>query len=87
MASRQDGTLYTGVTSDLVTRVARHKKGEFRGFTDRYQIKNLVWFEQHGTMEGAILREKEIKKWRREWKIELIEAHNPVWRDLYETIL
>lgn len=87
MASRPGGTLYVGVTSDLIQRVAQHKSGELGGFTDRYQVKTLVWFEVHGAMEPAIVREKEIKKWRRDWKVDLIEADNPKWQDLYETIL
>lgn len=87
IASRPGGTLYVGVTSDLIQRVAQHKSGELGGFTDRYQVKTLVWFEVHGAMEPAIVREKEIKKWRRDWKVDLIEADNPKWQDLYETIL
>ena len=82
MASARNGTLYLGVTSRLMQRIAQHRAGTFGGFTDRYAIKALVWFEQHATMEQGILREKRIKKWRRAWKVELIEEANPEWRDL-----
>jgi len=82
MASRRNGTLYVGVTSDLLQRIAQHRGGTFDGFTRDYGVEMLVWFEQHATMEQAILREKRIKKWRRAWKLELIEAANPEWRDL-----
>jgi putative endonuclease len=82
MASSCNGTLYTGVTSNLLQRVAQHREGLLSGFTDSYDVKMLVWFEAHPTMESAIQREKRIKKWRREWKLRLIEAANPDWRDL-----
>jgi putative endonuclease len=82
MASRRNGTLYTGVTSDLQDRVWKHKLGTFKGFTDDYGCKGLVWFEPQLGMTEAIAREKQIKKWRRAWKLELIEAANPVWADL-----
>lgn len=84
LASKRNGTLYTGVTSDLLGRVHRHRSGQLSGFTRKYAVKMLVWFEQHATMEQAILREKRIKKWNRRWKLELIEASNPDWRDLAE---
>ena len=84
LASRRNGTIYTGVTSNLPVRVAQHRAGSFAGFAQKHGIKLLVWFEQHETMEQAILREKRIKKWLREWKLELIEAGNPEWRDLAE---
>ncbi|MEM6476542.1 MAG: GIY-YIG nuclease family protein [Pseudomonadota bacterium] len=84
MASAKHGTLYLGVTSDLIQRVAQHRAGTFGGFTAKYGIKRLVWFEQHSTMELAIHREKRIKKWRRAWKVELIEESNRGWRDLAE---
>ena len=84
MASRRNGTLYVGVTSNLLQRIAQHRGGTFDGFTRDYSVERLVWFEQHATMEQAILREKRIKKWRRAWKLELIEAANPEWRDLAE---
>ncbi|RPF71222.1 GIY-YIG nuclease family protein [Aurantiacibacter spongiae] len=82
MASRRNGTLYCGVTSDLLQRVAQHRDGTFEGFTARYDVKTLVWFEQHATMEFAIQREKRSKKWSRAWKLRLIEEGNPAWRDL-----
>lgn len=82
MASKRNGTLYLGVTSNLLQRVAQHREGTLGGFTNMYDVKLLVWLEQHGSMEHAILREKRIKKWRRAWKLDLIEASNPDWRDL-----
>ena len=82
MASRRNGTIYVGVTSNLLQRVAQHREGLPGAFTDQYDVKMLVWFEKHASMEHAILREKRIKKWRRAWKLELIEAGNPDWRDL-----
>jgi putative endonuclease len=75
------------VTSNLVQRVWQHRNGEIEGFTKRYGVKRLVWFEMHATMEAAIHREKQIKKWERAWKIELIERSNRRWHDLYETIV
>ncbi len=78
------GTLYTGVTSQLVGRTYQHREGITGGFTTRYGLKRLVWFEVHERMESAILREKQLKRWRRAWKIELIERENPTWRDLAE---
>ena len=87
LASRCRGTLYVGVTSDLVQRVWQHKQGLVEGFTKRYGVHLLVWFEMHATMLEAITREKRIKAWKRAWKIELIEANNPRWLDLYETIV
>ena len=82
LASRRNGTLYVGVTSNLVQRVWQHRDSAVPGFTEEYGVKMLVWFEQHGTMELAIQREKRIKKWNRAWKLELIEKDNPEWRDL-----
>jgi putative endonuclease len=82
MASGRNGTLYTGVTSALVERVQKHKLGTFDGFSKRYGCKRLVWFEDHATMLEAIAREKRIKGWRRDAKLELIEAENLQWRDL-----
>ena len=82
LASRRNGTLYVGVTSDLIKRVAEHRDGLIEGFTKDYGVNRLVWFEQHATMEAAILREKRIKKWKREWKINLIRETNADWRDL-----
>lgn len=82
MANRKNGTLYTGVTSDLMNRIRQHRDEEFEGFSKNHGCKMLVWCELHGTMETAIVREKQIKKWNRQWKINLIEAANPDWRDL-----
>ena len=86
LASRRNGTLYVGVTSDLVQRVWQHKNDLADGFTKQYGVHRLVWYEVHGSMENAIVREKAIKKWRRDWKIELVEDGNPGWVDLYEGI-
>ena len=83
LASRRNGTLYTGVTSDLARRVFEHREGLIPGFTLTHGVKLLVWYEAHGDIEGAIAREKRIKEWRRAWKLGLIEAVNPDWRDLY----
>lgn len=87
LASRRNGTLYVGVTSDLVKRVWEHKSDVVKGFTERYGVHTLVWFEQHDTMESAIAREKAIKEWKRRWKLELIERQNSEWRDLYAEIV
>ncbi len=86
MASRRNGTLYTGVTSDLIGRVYQHREGVLPGFTRQYGGKRFVWFEQHSTMEHAIKREKQIKKWLRVWKLELIEREDLGWRDLAEDL-
>jgi putative endonuclease len=82
MTNRRNGTLYVGVTSDLMQRVWQHREGTVAGFTSRYDVCRLVWFEMHATMEHAIQREKRMKKWLRDWKIRLIEEGNPDWRDL-----
>jgi putative endonuclease len=87
MASKKNGTLYTGVTSDIIKRVYQHKNAELVGFTNRYDCKNLVYYEQHENMESAITREKQIKAGSRKRKLELIEVMNPEWQDLYETLL
>ena len=87
LASRRNGTLYIGVTSNLSKRVHEHRSGVVGGFTRQYRIHHLVWFEAHETMHSAIAREKAIKEWKRKWKIELIENGNPCWRDLYEELL
>lgn len=87
LASGRNGTLYTGVTSDLIGRVWQHRERVVHGFTHRYGVIKLVRFEMHGTMEEAITREKRIKKWNREWKIRLIEEHNPYWNDLWSGIV
>lgn len=86
LASKRNGTLYAGVTSDLVKRVWEHKQDAVAGFTKRYRVHSLVWFELRATMESAIGREKAIKEWKRKWKLELIEQTNPEWRDLYPEI-
>ena len=86
MASRRNGTLYTGVTSDLIQRVHEHREGVVPGFTSKHAVKRLVWFEQHSTMDHAITREKRIKKWFRVWKLELIERDNLGWADLAEDL-
>jgi len=82
LASRRNGTLYTGVTSNLIQRMHEHREGTMPGFAHAYGVKRLVWFEPHATMEQAIIREKRIKKWNRQWKLELIERDNLAWRDL-----
>ena len=87
LASRPRGTLYVGVTSDLVRRVGQHRTKAVPGFTARYGVARLVWFEAHDAAEPAIRREKAIKEWRRAWKIELVEAGNPRWGDLYPGIV
>jgi putative endonuclease len=87
LASKRNGTLYVGVTSDLVKRVWEHKSDVVEGFTKKYRVHALVWYELHDTMESAIAREKAIKEWKRAWKIRRIEEGNPEWKDLYPTIL
>ena len=87
LASRRNGTLYVGVTSDLVKRVWEHQNNMVDSFTKRYGVHALVWFEQHATMESAIAREKAIKEWKRRWKLDLIEHQNPEWRDLYPGVV
>ena len=84
VASGFHGTIYTGVTSNLPQRVHQHREGSLAGFTAQHGCKRLVWFEMHGDMEHAIGREKQLKNWRREWKLALIERANPTWRDLAE---
>ena len=86
MASKRNGTLYIGVTSNLCKRVSEHRLGIQKGFTSQHNIKLLVWYEQHGTMESAIAREKQLKKWKRDWKIRLIMKDNCEWKDLFEEI-
>ena len=83
LASKPRGVLYVGVTSDLLGRTYQHKQGLAEGFSKRYRVKLLVYYEAHQEISEAILREKQIKKWYRDWKIELIESMNPEWRDLY----
>ena len=86
LASKRNGTLYIGVTSDLVKRVWQHKNGVIGGFTKKYKLHCLVWYELHSSMETAIIREKRLKVWKRQWKLELIEKMNPEWNDLYDSI-
>ena len=87
LASHRNGTLYTGVTSNLVARVWQHKNDVVGGFTKKYGVHTLVYYERHGDVMAAINREKQIKKWKRAWKLALIEKQNPTWRDLYETLV
>ncbi|MGL4487940.1 MAG: GIY-YIG nuclease family protein [Rhizobiaceae bacterium] len=87
LASRKHGTLYVGVTSDLEGRVYDHKTGATPGFVTKYGVTRLVWYRDYSDIRDAINEEHRIKRWRRAWKIELIEAMNPTWADLYETIL
>lgn len=86
MASRRNGTLYIGVTSDLLKRVWEHREGLIEGFTKKYGCKMLVWFEQHDDIEAAITREKQMKEWKRAWKLRVIEEKNPDWDDLFELV-
>jgi putative endonuclease len=86
LASRKDGAIYIGVTNDIVRRVYDHRTKAVPGFTSKYNITRLVWFEIYDDPISAISREKELKKWRRAWKVQLIEAQNPDWNDLYESI-
>lgn len=87
LASKKNGTLYVGVTSGLVKRIWQHKNNQVEGFTKKYQVHTLVWFELHETMESAIQKEKTIKNWKRQWKINRIEEKNPEWIDLYPGII
>jgi len=87
MTNKRNGTLYTGVTGDLPKRVWQHKNNVADGFTREHRLHRLVYYETHGDMLAAITREKQIKNWTRRWKLDLIEKHNPNWRDLYEEIL
>ena len=86
LASRRNGTLYIGMTDDLVRRAWEHRTGAVRGFTRQYGIKMLVWFEQHETRESALQRERQLKKWNRAWKLQLIERFNPSWKDLADEL-
>ncbi|MBU2539141.1 MAG: GIY-YIG nuclease family protein [Proteobacteria bacterium] len=86
LASSRNGTLYVGVTSDLQKRVWEHKNNLVEGFTKRYGVHLLVWYELHDTMVSAITREKAIKEWKRQWKLQAIEQDNPTWRDLYHDL-
>ncbi len=86
LASGRYGTLYVGVTSDLIKRTWQHREGFAEGFPKKYNVKQLVWYEVHNDVRTAITREKQIKKWNRAWKINLIQEQNPQWRDLYEDV-
>ena len=87
MANKKNGTIYIGVTSDLPNRVWQHKNNIIDGFTKKYSIHKLVYFEPYESMKSAIEREKQMKKWKRKWKLEMIEKQNPLWEDLYENII
>jgi len=87
LASKRNGTLYVVVTSDLVKRIWEHKNNIAGGFTKRYDVHQLVWYESHESMESAINREKRLKEWKRKWKLELIESSNPNWQDFYPMIV
>jgi putative endonuclease len=87
LASKRNGTLYIGVTSDLVKRIWEHRNNMVEGFTKRYNVHRLVWYELHESMESAITREKRLKDWKRKWKLDLIESNNPSWQDLYHKII
>jgi putative endonuclease len=87
LASARNGTLYIGVTSNLIQRIWQHKEGIIGGFSKEHDVKQLVWYEQHESAESAIQREKQIKKWKREWKVRLVETENPYWNDRYSEIV
>ena len=87
VCSRRNGTLYIGMTSHLIKRVYEHKNGMVDGFTKTHGVHYLVWYETHETADAAILREKQLKKWERKWKLRLIEEKNPEWKDLYDDLL
>jgi len=86
LASKKNGVLYIGVTSNLVKRIWEHKNNVVEGFTHKYNVHNLVWFELHDNMDSAITQEKKLKNWQRDWKVKLIEKGNPEWLDLYSSI-
>jgi putative endonuclease len=87
LASHRNGTLYIGMTDDLARRIWQHRVEAVPGFTKKYGVKTLVWYEQHETRESAFTRERQLKKWNRAWKLQLIEGLNPTWRDLYDDLL
>ena len=87
VTNRRDGTLYVGVTSDIARRAWEHREGVVDGFTNRYRLKRLVYVERHNDIRDAIQREKTVKHWPRQWKIDLIKAANPDWNDLYDTLV
>jgi putative endonuclease len=86
VANRRNGTIYTGMTDNLGHRIWQHKSKELPGFTAKHSCNRLVWYEVHGSRESAFIRERQIKEWRRSWKLMLIEEANPAWADLYETL-
>jgi len=86
LASQRNGTLYVGVTSDLIKRIWEHKSNAVDGFTKKYHVHILVYYEYHDDMDSAIRREKQLKKWKRDWKLRLIEERNPEWDDLYSEV-
>jgi putative endonuclease len=86
LANDRNGALYAGVTSNLIARASQHREHLVDGFSDRYDVARLVWYEMHETMESAIQREKRIKKWNRAWKLQLIDGMNPSWRDLWPDV-
>jgi len=87
LASKRNGTFYIGITNDLVRRVYEHKNGLIKGFTQKYGVNKLVYYEQSESVESVIQREKQLKVWHRKWKIRLIEETNPEWNDLYDSII
>jgi putative endonuclease len=87
LSSKRNGTLYVGITSDLIKRIYDHKTGIIKGFTEKYGVKNLVYYESGTSIKDAILREKQLKRWNRAWKLALIEKNNPEWKDLYPEII
>ena len=87
LCRRRNGTLYIGMTSDLIKRVYEHKNRMVEGFTKEHGVHRLVWYETHKTPDAAILREKQIKRWERKWKLRIIEENNPEWKDLYDDLL
>lgn len=87
LASKRNGTTYIGVTNDLLRRVYEHKIGKIEGFTKKYKVNKLVWYEESGDINAAIYREKQLKKWNRSWKLKIIEEFNPNWEDLYINLI
>jgi len=86
LASKRNGTLYIGMTDDLLRRIWQHRTGAMPGFTRKYGVKIPVWYEQHETRESAFMRERQLKKWNRSWKLQVIEQMNPTWRDLWDDL-
>jgi putative endonuclease len=87
LASRRNGTLYVGMTDDLVRRIHEHRTGLRPGFTQAHGVKTLVWFEEHASRESAFARERQMKRWKRSWELDLVERRNPQWRDLWADVL